>query len=77
MNGIVSTGSFVAQFYEEEGSAMLIVSNSTSKLINVKSSSGDINPSGESITDLSYEFADAAYKWNEVRASVMLLSSVG
>ena len=31
INGIVSTGSFIAQFFEEEGSAQFVFTNQTSK----------------------------------------------
>ena len=40
VNAIISTGSFIAQWYEEEGSSQFIFTNSTSKLVDVKSSSG-------------------------------------
>nr|ALO75638.1 melanin-engaging protein [Tigriopus kingsejongensis] len=64
VNAIVSTGSFIAQFFEEEGAAQYVYTNSTSKLVDVKDSAGDISVSGETITDLAYEFADKEYKWN-------------
>ena len=35
--------------------------------MNVKSSSGDISASGKTITDLTYEWADAEYKWDQDR----------
>lgn len=64
VNAMVSTGSFISQQFEEAGSAQMVYSNSTSKLVTVKGSSGDISVSGETITDLSYEWADAAFKWD-------------
>ncbi|TRY76606.1 hypothetical protein TCAL_03493 [Tigriopus californicus] len=67
INAIMTTGAFIAQFYEEEGSAQFVYSNTTSKLVEVKGSSGDISVSGETITDLAYEFSDKEYKWNVER----------
>ena len=45
----------------------MVFTNSTSELVSVKSSPGDLSVSGETITDLKYEFSDAAYKWDEDR----------
>jgi len=67
VNAMVSTSVFVAQYFEEEGSAQYIFTNSTSILKNVRSSPGDISASGDTITNLNYEFADGGYKWNEDR----------
>lgn len=40
VNAIISTGSWIGQLYEEAGSAQFIFTNSTSKLVEVKASSG-------------------------------------
>jgi len=64
---LVSTGTFVAQFFEEEGSTQFVHTNSTSVLVSVKASPGDISVSGTTITDLSYEFSDTEYKWDADR----------
>ena len=40
VNAIVSTGSWIGQFYEEEGSSQFVFTNSTSKLVSVKASPG-------------------------------------
>ncbi len=65
---MVTSGTFIAQFYDEEGSAQAIYTNQTSIVVERKSSPGDISVSGgESITDLSYEWADQDYKWDQDR----------
>ena len=67
VNAMVSTSAFMAQYFEEEGSAQSIFTNSTSILTGAKSSPGDISVSGNSITDLSYEFSDSEYAWDKTR----------
>ena len=67
INAMVSTSNFVAQYFDEEGSAQIVASNVTSVLQGVRPSPGDINPSGETITDLTYEFSDSSYSWDEDR----------
>ncbi len=65
---IVTSGTFIAQFYEEAGAAQAVYTNQTSVVVDRKSSSGDISVSGgTSITDLSYEWADNDYKWDKDR----------
>ena len=67
MSRIHWSSTFVAQGYSEEGAADIVFTNSTSDLLSVKSSPGDLSVSGETITDLKYEFSDSAYKWDEDR----------
>lgn len=64
VNAIISTGSHISQFYEEEGSAQYVFTNSTSKLVNIVTSNGDINPSGKTVNDVAYEFSDGGFKWD-------------
>ena len=60
-----NVGTWVAQFYDTEGSSQMVTTNSTSRLIEVKGSDGSIRVNGgASITDLSYEWADNDYKWD-------------
>ena len=45
----------------------MAVVNLTMILVDVRSSPGDISVSGNTVTTLDYDFADASYKWNEDR----------
>lgn len=73
VNAMVATSSLIVQMYEEEGSAQAVFTNSTSILKNVRSSPGDISVSGDTITDISYEFSDGDYKWNQVHYNYLLI----
>ncbi|CAB4069088.1 unnamed protein product [Lepeophtheirus salmonis] len=64
---IVGSSSVVAQFFGNEGVSFIAHSNSTSFLRKVQSSSGDIVVSGETVTDLKYEFEDKDYTWKSER----------
>jgi len=64
---IAQQGTFVAQFFEEEGAAHIVHTNQTSVLLEKKSSSNGISVSGDVITDLDFEWADADYTWNQNR----------
>ncbi|CAB4068892.1 unnamed protein product [Lepeophtheirus salmonis] len=64
---IVGSSSLVAQFFGSEGVSYIAHSNSTSILKKVQSSPGDIAVSGETITDLKYEFEDKEYTWKSER----------
>lgn len=64
VNAIINSGSFIAQYYSEEGSAQMVYTNSTSILKNIKSSSDDISASGQTVSSVEYEWADGDYKWN-------------
>ncbi len=65
---MVTSGTFIAQFFEEEGAAQAVYTNQTSIVVERKSSASDISVSGgDTITDLSYEWADTDYKWDQDR----------
>ena len=73
-----ASNSFVAQLYETAGMSHFVHSNFTSVLVRQSSSFNDISVSGDTITDLSYEFEDSEYKWNvnrNLKAREPLLSS--
>ena len=61
---MTTTSSLVAQMYETAGMSHFAHAKLHSVLVAQRSSPGDISVSGETITDLSYEFEDSAYKWN-------------
>ena len=65
--GMATTSALIAQFYETEGMSHFAHANMTSVLVAQRASPGDIAVSGETITDLSYEFDDAAYAWDKTR----------
>ncbi len=68
INRMVTSGTFIAQFFEEQGAAQAVYTNQTSHVVERKSSSGDIRVSGGvTYTDLAYEWADSDYKWDQVR----------
>lgn len=64
---IVSTSSFIHQEFSEEGAAQFIFTNQTSTLRENKASSGDIRPSGDSTSDIAFEWADQDFAWNKDR----------
>jgi hypothetical protein len=66
INALISSGSFFAKFYGDEGSAQIVHTNSTSRLVNVKSAGG-LSASGSTITDLRYKFDDEAFAWDKER----------
>jgi hypothetical protein len=59
-----TNGGVMAQFFETEGVSHFTWVNITSTLVDQKSSGGDISASGETFSNLDYEFEDSAYKWN-------------
>ena len=65
--GMATTSALIAQFYETEGMSHFAHTNMTSVLVAQRASPGDIAVSGETITDLSYEFDDKAYAWDKTR----------
>ena len=65
--GMATTSALIAQFYETEGMSHFAHANMTSVLVAQRASPGDIAVSGETITDLSYEFDDKAYAWDKTR----------
>ena len=65
---MATTSALIAQFYETEGMSHFAHANLTSVLVGKRASPNDISVSGETLTDLAYEFEDAqAYKWNKDR----------
>ena len=64
---MATTSALIAQFYETEGMSHFAHANMTSVLVAQRASPGDIAVSGETITDLSYEFDDKAYAWDKTR----------
>ena len=65
---MATTSSLIAQFYEAEGMSHFAHANLTSVLVGKRASPNDISVSGETLTELAYEFEDAeAYKWNKDR----------
>merc|ERR1711899_45870 len=68
IEGMATTSALIAQFYETEGMSHFAHANFTSVLVGKRASPNDISVSGETLTDLAYEFEDAqAYKWNKDR----------
>merc|ERR1711899_223061 len=68
IEGMATTSALIAQFYETEGMSHFAHANLTSVLLGKRASPNDISVSGETLTDLAYEFEDAqAYKWNKDR----------
>jgi hypothetical protein len=67
IKGMATTSALIAQFYETEGMSHFAHANMTSVLVAQRASPGDIAVSGETITDLSYEFDDKAYAWDKTR----------
>ncbi len=64
IDAIVATSSFVAQYFTEEGATHTVFTNITSVVVDRKQSSGDISVSGDTVTDIKFEWADANYKWD-------------
>jgi len=67
IKGMATSSSLIAQMYETAGMSHFAHANMTSVLVAQRASPGDISVSGETITDLSYEFEDSEYKWNTQR----------
>ena len=68
IKGMASVGTWVAQFYDTEGSSQMVTTNSTSRLVEVKNSDGSIRVSGgQAINDLTFEWADKDLKWDQDR----------
>merc|ERR1711936_635939 len=78
IKGMATTSALIAQMYETAGMSHFAHANMTSVLVAQRASPGDISVSGETITDLSYEFEDSEYKWNtqrNLKARELFLSS--
>jgi hypothetical protein len=67
IKGMATTSALIAQFYETEGMSHFAHANVTSVLVAQRNSPGDISASGETITELAYEFDDKAYAWDATR----------
>merc|ERR1711881_8544 len=59
VDGMATTSALIAQFYETEGMSHFAHANLTSVLVAQRASPNDISVSGDTLTDLAYEFEDA------------------
>ena len=68
VNKMGTEGAIIAQPYESEGVSHFIYTKRELTLQQVKASDGSIRPSGTvALTDISYEFSDSSYTWNQDR----------
>ena len=68
VNKMGTEGAIIAQPYQSEGVSHFIYTKRELTLLQVKASDGSIKPAGTvPLADLSYEFSDGAYVWNQDR----------